>query len=197
MLKLKKTESQTINGKQTPVRYYENQRTGSELTTYHLHTDQQKNDWWTFQDLFALPFIRQVAAKRVLDLYGHGLALEDIKSISGQMKTILKTNSPDKYELLFAKILELENLSETMADPVKQSMGLCTVYLLLNDEIPDEYTQQVTNQKMTIMALDIDAQSFFLNWWTGIMRHSGQVLKGLSQIVSTVAKTDISLAPSN
>ena len=88
-----------------------------------------------------------------------------------------------------AKVLELENLTETMADPVKQCLGLCTVYLLFNDEMPDAWTTPVTSQKMTAMAHDIDAQAFFLNWWTGIMRHSGKVLKGLSRIASKVSES--------
>lgn len=188
MLQLQKVETKKINGKPTEVRTYKNSLTGSDVCTYMLYTDKGGNQWWAFEDLFALPFIRQLSAKKVLDLYGHGLSLEDIKSISGQIKTILKSDSPEKYEQAYAKALELENLAETMADQVKQCMGLCTVYLLLNDENPGAWTNQVTSQKLTIMSLDIEAQSFFLNWWTDIMRHSGQVLKGLSRIVSTASE---------
>lgn len=184
MLELIKTENRAIAGKPTEVRIYKNKVTGSELVTHMLRVDQFGNKWWAFEDLFTLPFIRQIAAKKVLDLYGHGLALEDIKGLTAQIKSILKSNNPDKYELAWAKTHELETLSETMADPVKQCLGLCTVYLLLNDENPDSYTNQVTSQKMTAMALDITSQSFFLNWWTDIMRRSGQVLKGLSRIAS-------------
>ncbi len=181
-----------INNTPTPARVYKNTITGTEVVTYRLHVDRVGNTWWTFEDLFALPFIRQLAAKKVLDLYGNGLSLDDVKSISSQLKTILKAQDPERYERAFAKVLELENLAEMMADPVKQCMGLCTVYLLMNDEQPDAWTGQVTAAKMTVMAMDVEAQSFFLNWWTGIMRHSGQVLKGLSRIVSTV---DESLVP--
>lgn len=175
-----------MNNQPTRSRVYSNTMTNTEVVTYLLHTDTLGNTWWTFEDLFALPFIRQLAAKKVLDLYGNGLSLDDVKSISSQLKTILRTDGQDKYERAFAKVLELENLAEMMADPVKQCMGLCTVYLLMNDEQPDAWTNQVTAAKMTAMAMDVGAQSFFLNWWTGIMRHSGQVLKGLSRIVSTV-----------
>lgn len=186
MLKLEKLDKRVLNGKETAIRVYKNALTGGICETYHLHTDQFGNQWWAFVDLFTLPFIRQLSAKKVLDLYGHGLALEDVKQIAGQIKTILRSASPDKYEMAYGKAMELENLAETMADPVKQCMGLCTVYLLFNDEMPDAWTQQVVSQKMTVMAADIGLQSFFLNWWTDIMRHSGQLLKGLSQIVSTV-----------
>jgi hypothetical protein len=184
MLKLQKEESRVMNGKNTQVRVYHNTLTNGTCETYHLHTDQFGNKWWAFVDLFTLPFIRQLSAKKVLDLYGHGLALEDVKQITGQLKTILRSASPEKYEQAYAKAMELENLAETMADPVKQCMGLCTVYLLFNDEMPDAWTQQVVSQKMTVMAADIGLQSFFLNWWTEVMRRSGLLLKGLSQIVS-------------
>jgi hypothetical protein len=188
MLKLEKTGEREMNGRKTATRLYKNTLTGSEVTTYHLHTDKFGNTWWTFEDLFALPFIRQLAAKKVIDLYGNGLSLDDIKGISGELKTILKTDHPERYEKAYAKALELENLAEMMADPVKQCMGLCTVYLLFNDENPDTWTTPVTSQKMTAMALDLDSQAFFLNWWTDIMRRSGQVLKGLSRIVSTASE---------
>lgn len=192
MLKLEKTEKRPMNGNDTMIRVYKNVITGGTCETYHLHTDQFGNQWWAFVDLFTLPFIRQLSAKKVLDLYGHGLALDDVKQITGQLKTILRSASQEKYEQAYAKAMELENLAETMADPVKQCMGLCTVYLLFNDEMPDAWTQQVVSQKMTVMANDIGLQSFFLNWWTDIMRRSGLLLKGLSQIA---LMADESLAP--
>lgn len=189
MLKLEKTEDREVNGKMVPHRVYKNTITGSDCVTYLLRVDKFNNKWWTFEDLYALPFIRQMAAKKVLDLYGNGLALDDVKSITAQLKVILRSTHGEKYEQAFAKVNELENLAENMADPVRQCMGMCTVYLLMNDEIPDAWTNQVTSQKMTALAFDIESQSFFLNWWTDIMRHSGQVLKGLSRIVSTMTQS--------
>ena len=199
MLKLESIVERPINGTPTKVRNYKNTMTGNDLTTYHLYTDKFGNTWWTFEDLFALPFIRQFTAKKVLDLYGNGLTLEDVKSITAQVKTILRSDSGERYEQAYAKILELENLTETMADPVKQCMGLCTVYLLFNDEMPDAWSNQVTSQKMTAMAHDLEAQAFFLTWWTDIMRRSGKVLKGLSRIASTANQwsENATSAPSN
>lgn len=187
MLQLLKTENQVINGLPTPCKVYKNTVTGSEVTIYRLYTDSQKNTWWTFQDLYQLPLIRQMSAKRVLDLYGNGLSLDDVKALSGQVKTILRSADPEKNDKAIAKMLELEGLTEMMADPVKQCMGLCTVYLMLNEEMPDVWNNNVASQKMSIMALDVQAQSFFLNWWTDIMRHYGTVLKGISQIASTLS----------
>ena len=187
MFKKTSETTRTVNGKpETPVRNYRNSQTGTEFSTYLIYTDRQGNKWWTFEDLFMLPMIRQMAAKKVLDLFGHGLALDDILSHTAQLKGVLKSTDPERYEKAYAKVLELESLSKTMADPVKQCIGLCTVYLLLDHEDPQVYNQNDTNQKLSILTLDIDAQAFFLTWWTGIMQHSGTVLKGLSRIASTM-----------
>jgi hypothetical protein len=186
MLTLQKTEARDINGQRTQVRTYKNSITGNLLTTYLLKTDQGGNGWWTFENLFELPFVRQLAAKKVLDLYGHGLSIDDVKAITGPLKNTLRSQDPEKYDLAMAKVLELENLTETMADPVRQCMGLCTVYLLINDEQPDAYTNNYTAQKMSHLALSAELQAFFLRWWTGIMKSSGQVLKGFSRIASAL-----------
>ena len=195
MLKLDKQEKREINGQPTDVRTYKNTLTGNSVTTYILKVDKFGNKWWTFEDLFALPFIRQLTAKKVLDLYGHGLTLDDVKSITGQLKAILRTDSGERYEQAYAKVLELENLTESMADPVKQCMGMCTVYLLLNDETPDTWTNSIASQKMTVMAMDLDLQAFFLNWWTDIMRRSGRAFDGLSRIVSAINASSAKSTP--
>lgn len=182
MLKLEKIDKRLINGVNTPIRIYRNTATETEVVTYLLREDANKNTWWTFEDLFTVPFIRQLAAKKVLDLYGHGLSPDDIRTITTQMKATLRSNAPEKYEQAYAKVLELEALTETTADPVKQCIGLCTVYLMLNDEAPDVWTNNWSAQKMTYLSLDLDLQAFFLSWWTNIMRLSGSLLKGLSQI---------------
>lgn len=169
------------------IRTYKNTITGTELTTSQVYRDKAGHTWHVFDDLFSLPFIRHMAAKRVLDLYGHGLSLIDVKSISAQLKAIIKSNDVEKYEKAYSKIMELENLAETMADPVKQCIGLVTVYTLLDDEKPDTYLQADVNVKLSLLNLDIDAQTFFLTWWTGVMNHSGQVLKGLSKIASSLS----------
>lgn len=192
MLRLEKSISRIINGVETPARVYRNTVTNGECVTYLLKVDTNGNKWWAFEDLFGLPFIRQLTAKKVLDLYGNGLTLDDITGLTGEIKTILRSTDPEKYDRAMAKVLELETLSQTMADPVRQCMGLCTVYILLNDEMPDTWTAPVQSQKMTLMAMDLDLQAFFLNWWTGVMRQSGQLLKGLSAIASTASQSSAS-----
>lgn len=188
MLQLQKTEIRTVNGQQIEFRIYSNTLTGNSLATYFLRKDLFGNTWWAFEDLFQLPFIRQIASKKVIDLYGQGLSLMDIKSITGQLKGILKSASTEKYEQAYAKVLELENLTENLADPVRQSLGLCTVYLLMNDEPPESWTNQATAEKMSALALDPESQAFFLSWWMNKTKVFGQVLKGLSQIASTASQ---------
>lgn len=188
MLNLTGKELRPINGKQTEFRIYTNSLTGGNLTTYFLRKDKFDNTWWAFEDLFSIPFIRQVASKKVIDLYGHGLSLSDIKSHTGQLKGILKSNSAEKYEQAYAKVLELENLTDNLADPVRQSLGLCTVYLLMNDESPESWTERVSNEKMSALALDPESTAFFLNWWIEQTKHFGALLKGLSQIASIASQ---------
>jgi hypothetical protein len=187
MLRFLREEHRVVNKKQVPFRVYENTITSTEVCTYLLHTDRAGHRWYTFEDLFAIPFMRQLAAKKVVDLYGHDLTLADITAHMTQLKALLRSAEPDKYERCYAKVLELETLAGGMADPVKQCIGLCTVYLLLDDEQPDTYNQSTQNVKLTVLSLDLDAQSFFLNWWTEHMRHSGQLLKALSRIASTTS----------
>lgn len=186
MFTLEKTEKRRVHGQERDVRVYKNQHTGTELCTYHLYTDRARQRWWTFEDLFGLPILRQMAAKKVVELYGHDLSLQDILAHTAELKAHLRSADPEKYEKAYAKVLELETLSNTMADPVKQCIGLSTVYLLLDDEAPELYSQHVQNRKLATLALDTDAQAFFLSWWTDHMRHSGQLLKGLSRIASSM-----------
>lgn len=189
MYALIKTENRIVNGATRPVRTYRNGTTGGELTTYLIRGDKNKGEWWVFEDLFTLPFIRTVAAKKIMDLYGFGLSMTDIVGHTAQIKALLRSTDDEKYEKIYAKVLELESLTSAMADPVKQCIGLCTVYLLYNDERPDAYVQAEQNIKMSHLALDIDLQAFFLNWWTDIMKSSGQLLKGLSRIASMTAQS--------
>ena len=197
MLNLKTTEKRPLNGKETEFRIYENSVTGSTLATYFLRKDKFDNTWWAFEDLFALPFIRQVAAKKVIDLYGQGLSLTDIKTITSQIKATLKSDDREKYEKAYSKVLELENLTENVADPVRQSLGLCTVYLLMNDEGPESWTNQYSSEKMGALSLDPESMAFFLDWWISKTSSYGQALKGLSQIASMATQFQQTGVPLN
>lgn len=175
-----------VNNKPTPARKYKNKTTGTEITTHMVFKDKFGNQWWIFEDLFQLPFVRQFVSKQVLEMYGNGVTMFDIRQWAATQKASLKNQAdPERYERCYGQVLELEALAERVADPIRQCMGLTTVYVLFNDERPDVYSNEVQAQKMTAMANDLDLQGFFLNWLTGIMARYGKLFSGLSQIAST------------
>lgn len=184
MFKLITTQEKELGGIMRMTRTYRSETSGTEISTYLLKQDRNGNKWWAFEDLYGVPFIRTMAANKIVKLYGNDLTLEDILAHTKEMKAFLKSNDPEKYEKTYAKILELESLSNSMADPVKQCIGLCTLYVLLNDERPDAYVQTEQSMKMSLLALDIDLQTFFLRWWTEVMQQSGKDFKALSLIAS-------------
>lgn len=171
------------------IRTYTDGTTNTVLTTTLLRTDKAGRKWWTFEDMFAIPFIRQLAAKKIIDLYGHGIIVDDIYAFTGEMKVLLRAKDEgEKYERIYAKVLEMEQLTKIMADPVQQSIGLSTVYLLMDDERPDVYVMSEQQVKMTAMSVDLDNHAFFLDWWTGIIARCGGILKAISAIASTLER---------
>lgn len=174
-----------VDEKNVFKRVYENSETHSQVIISHIYTDARKNKWFAFDDLFQVPFIRQFAAKKITDLFGSGLVLDDIKDYTKKIKAIIKVDDGEKYEKIYSEILKLEQLAESMADPVKQVLGLCTVYLMLEDERPDIYSYAESEIKMSYIEHDIDAQSFFLTWWSEVIENYGKAYSKLSQIVLT------------
>lgn len=190
MLELISKERRPIGNVERDCKVYKNSLTGSHVVTYLLHTDRAGNKWWTWENLFDLPMIRQMAARNVIELYGAGLSLQDITAKVNEMKLIVKNDKdPERYEKVYAKLLEMDNLARTTGDVAVQSMGLCTVYLMLNDELPDVYNQSEQALKFTALSVDIGNQAFFLNWWVGIIEHYGNLLKGISRIVSMTSQS--------
>jgi hypothetical protein len=185
----------TIRIDNTAKREYKNTLTGNPLTTYLLKTDDHGNKWWTFEDLYSLPLMRQMASSKISRLFGGDLLLSDILEKCEEGKAECKGTAPDKYERVYAKWLELETLAKTMADPVKQHTALCTVYLLLNDEGPGEYSQAQQNSKMEILATDVSLQTFFLTWWSEAIGRYGKDLQGLSLIASAIRGTPSTREP--
>ena len=191
MFKLIGTQERIVGQTKRQVRTWRNDTTGGEISTYLLTTDPGGNKWWAFENLYELPFIRTMAANKIVRLYGNDLLLEDILAHTKDLKALLRSSDGEKYEKAYAKVLELETLSTAMADPVKQCIGLCTLYVLVNDERPDAYVQSEQSYKMNLLALDVDLQTFFLRWWTEVMQQSGKDLKLLSLIASTINQSAI------
>jgi hypothetical protein len=168
------------------TRTYRSTITGTEVSTHLLYTDGDGKPWWAFDDLLNIPFIRKKASEQVTRLYGAGLAIEDLRTFFANHKTTLKSSDPEKYEKAYAEVLELERLTEQIADPVKQSLGLCTVYILHDDEKIDTWNPKNAVEKINTWAVDQDAQSFFLNWLTAGMNDYSKSYKELSEIASAL-----------
>lgn len=146
-------------------RVYVNSQTGAECVTQELYKDKMNRVWFGFVDLFKIPYIRVAFSQHISNLFGVGLTKEDLGKWCNELKTTLKNgNDPERYEKAYASILNTEALINSMADPVKQHLSLCTVYVLREDEKIDVFSEELAGSKMKDWAMDLQAQSFFLNW---------------------------------
>lgn len=187
MLKLQEEKKQP-DGR--TLRTYSDSELGSHLDTYLVRTDRHGHQWWAFVDRFTLPFIRNLAANKLARLYGHDLLLDDVLRFTKDTVAMLRSTEPDKIDRAVGLQYELERLATTMGDPVKLPIALCTLYLLLDDEAPDAYLQGVQNQKMELLSLDLELQTFFLSWWTEVIERYGQGLTALSRTASRLEHLD-------
>lgn len=166
-------------------RIYRNAQTGTEITTVLKHKDNSGQNWWVFENLLEIPAIRRMASQKISQLYGANVSIEDIKTFIGKLKANLKAqDSGEKYERAYADLINFENLVNQTADPVKQSLALCTVYVLTDDERIDAFSMQQAAEKMKQFDLDTDLQAFFLSWWMDGISPSMKLLGAHSQIVS-------------
>lgn len=145
-------------------RTYRSKITGTEIFTKVIYTDGSGGKWWAFEDLLQMPFIRKKASEKVSQLYGVGFTKEDLSGFATRLKTILKGNDTEKYEKSFSEVLNFESIVEATADPVKESLSMCAIYILSNDERIDNFSYGLAAEKIKIWAIDLDAQAFFLNW---------------------------------
>lgn len=171
--------------KETPtVRTYRNSVTNTDCTTEVIYTDKFGIKWWSFSDLFQLPVLREVAARKVTDLYTASITKADIDEYLNGQKILLKSSDPEKYEKMFMALTNFENAVSTVADPVKNLLALCTVYVLEDDERPDGYSLQKAMEKIDIWKEDEDATIFFLSWLTGTINSFLSASKKTSPIVT-------------
>lgn len=169
------------------TRTYRNEQTGTEVKTSVIYEDPKIGRWWAFTDLYNMPIMRTMMAKNITDLFGIGLSLNDIKKWCEEEKKLLKSNEPDKYEKLYALVLEKEKLAITTADPIKQQIALCTVYILADDERPDYFNMTKAEEKMQLWAADQGMVAFFLNWHT---RRIHDYINRLDRISKIASKLD-------
>lgn len=169
------------------TRVYTSQITGTEVETYVLQTTPETGEkWWTFRDLISIPFIRKKAAEQVTSLYGAGITKADLDSLIASMKDLLRANDPEKYEKIYSEILQLEKLSNQTADPVKQSLSLCTVYIMADKERIDNFSMKDAANKMEQWSLQPDLQAFFLSFLTDHMNNYAKSYTELSAIASAL-----------
>lgn len=169
-------------------RTYRNTVTGTEITTSVIYTDKDGRAWWAFDDLLQIPHIRKMAASQITQLYGVGFTKKDMTEFVTSQKAILKSNDPEKYEKAFAGILSIESAVNNNLDPVKQELGLCSVYILAADERVDFFSSVQTAEKMELWSTDIDLQSFFLNWLSGGMNDFTRHYKAITTIASQLTR---------
>lgn len=178
-----KLESE-IEGK----RVYINSSTGSRCVTSKLNTDKEGNDWYGFDDLAAIPYVRGFAANKITSLYTLGLTKEDLSSHVNGLKRILKSSDPDKYEKAYANVLDFEGKATNATDSIKQMSALVCVYFLLNDEPIDSFENNLQLKKMLILEADPELHSFFLQKQVTAIENYTTSLNNLLQIVSQKTK---------
>lgn len=180
MYNLTKTEER--NGKE--FRTYTNSKTGTETQTTHIYTDREGARWFGFVDLFKIPYMRVAYSKHIADLFTMGLGLKDILQWTDEMKTLLKSDDPEKYEKLYALTLEKERIAKNTADPIKQHLNLATVYVLAEEERVDHFDDKIAADKLKLWLADTDALSFFLTWHN---EHIQSFTSNLNTILGTVS----------
>lgn len=167
-------------------RTYRSTITGTDVTTSLLYTDASGNKWWAFDDLLQIPHIRKMAANNISQLYGQGFTAEDLKGFAGRVKALLRSTDPEKYEKAYSEVITLESIVENNLDPVKQELGLCSIYILADEERVDTFTSREALEKMELWSLDMDAQAFFLIWLSAGMNdyraHYNSIMETSSQM---------------
>lgn len=167
-------------------RTYRSSITGTEIFTNMIYTDGSGDKWWAFEDLLQIPFIRKKASEKVSQLYGVGLSKEDLAKFVKSMKTILKGADPEKYERAFGELLQFESIVDETSDPIKQSLSMCSIYIMGDSERVDTFSFTDAVKKMELWALDLDAQAFFLSWLTDGMNDFTKHYSSIMQIASSL-----------
>jgi len=153
-----------------------------------IYTDGSGNNWWAFEDLLQMPFIRKKAAEKVSQLYGVGITKEDLTGFITKIKATLRGPDAERYEKVYSEVLNLESIIESTVDPVKESLSLCTIYIMQDDERIDNFSYQQAARKIELWTLDTDAQAFFLTWLSDGMNDFTTHYRSIMQIASTLQK---------
>lgn len=169
--------------KDKPFRKYRNGQ-GSESTTEVVYKDADGNRWWGFKNLMQIPIIRKSMASYITSLYNVGLSLNDIKKWCADEKTLLKGNDPEKYEKLYAMVLEKEKIAIYTADPVKAALALATIYIMSEKERIDYFDPEESEKKLRLWLGMPEAVGFFLTWQN---KHIESYMKRLDKASRTAS----------
>lgn len=172
----------TLQSEQNDKRVYVNSATGSRCTTSKVYTDNQGNNWWSFEDLMTIPYTRQFAATKISTLYALGLTKDDLTTHITGLKNILNSEDKEKYQKAYANVLEFESKTQQAIDPIKQLSSLVCVYYMLSDELIDSFDNTTQVRKLGILEADPKAHSFFLNRQMQDIETYTQHLNKISQI---------------
>lgn len=165
-------------------RTYTNSATGSQSTQTLIYKDKDGNKWWSFDDLTAMPYTRSFAATKITSLYALGLSKDDLNGHISTMKTMLKSNDPEKHEKMYASVLDFETKASNATDAIKQMTSLVCVYFTINDEPIDSFENNLQIKKMSLLEADIEMHSFFLKHQIAITERYSAFLNQLSVIAS-------------
>lgn len=156
---------------------------GSKCMQTICYKDKENNDWYSFDDLLSLPYTRNFAATKVSSLYALGLTKDDLTSHIDGIKVLLKSDDREKYEKIYANVLDFEQKALNATNAIKQMTGLACVYFTINDELIDTFDGALQLKKMALMEADPEMHSFFLSRQMQATEDYTRRLAIISQIV--------------
>jgi hypothetical protein len=174
-------------------RQYRNPVTGSECTTTLEIIDKEGNKWFSFDNLFTLPFMRQFAATKISSLYQVGLSKDDVTQHVQNLKVTLQSNDTLKYEKAMAYVLDFEEKFNDATNAVKQISSLVCVYNVMNDERIDLFDLSVQDYKLKMIEADPELHTFFLKRQIERTETYGRALDLFSKTVSGITKETLAL----
>jgi hypothetical protein len=171
---------------ETPARRtYQNDHTGTTCEVELIYTDADGRKWWGFTNLLNIPYIRFSFTKAISDLFQTALSKADIDTWIKEQKALLKSNDAERYEKLYALLLEKETAINSVVDPLQQQLALATVYIMEDEENIGYFSHEEATRKMAQWRQYPESIAFFLQWHTDQIQRSLQPLETISLIAST------------
>lgn len=148
--------------------------------TIQVKTVFLRKGWWAFDDFLQVPFIRSAYAKQIEDNYTYGTNAFDLKDFFAGVKELLKSKDSEKYEKLYAIILEKEESIAAIISPIKQQLAMCAVYVLGPDEEIEKFSEEAATVK--INSWTTEESLFFVNWYNDKLQNYYTVFNLIDKI---------------